>query len=159
MEKMRKRVAWLVGLWIVCLLGAGCTSRETVAFEAAPEELPAVQGCIIPLGGKEWPVNEYTEGIPCPEEGQVDRGWIDGENRYCFVELSSITPSAFSAYTAELETAGFEPMEEVSEALAGQDLVSIGTILRRADCWLSISYLEGEEGTGRMGLYIAREPA
>ena len=50
---MRKRAAWLVGLWIVCLLGAGCTSRETVAFETAPEELPAVQGAIIPLSGKQ----------------------------------------------------------------------------------------------------------
>jgi len=97
-------------------------------------------GNLIMLDAGEWPENEYTADMPHPESGTVERGWIDPEKKYCYIEFSDMTQSKSEQYVEALKKAGFREADKVSEEI-GSSSLSVGILLTREDTGVSLSYL------------------
>ena len=134
-----KRLAAL----LLCLLvfAAGC--RKQADSLPPPAELAAA-----------WPENQYTQGVPQPGFGQVERALLDEGRGYCAVWLSYLEQGDAAAYQAALEEAGFAQAEAVSEEVAGQGYASHGLLYTNGEIWVSLAYLEDDSGS--MALFLSR---
>lgn len=95
---------------------------------------------IIRLDEEEWPVNEYTEGLPVPT-GTVTWAMLDTEHRNCSISISGIEENDYDNYMELLIQEGFSVVENVSEKIKGENDVSVGILLSNGEKGLSISYI------------------
>ena len=98
-----------------------------------------------------WSVNDYTEGLPIPP-GTVEWAMLDAQHKNYSVSITDITEDDYDAYRKLLTQEGFSVMENAAEEIAGQDYVSIGTLLSNGEKALSISYTPSH-----LTMYIALE--
>lgn len=89
----------------------------------------------------EWPENRYTAGLPKPDAGKVLRGWTDPDKRYCYLELTEISPAESERYLSAFKDAGFSEIKRVSEK-TDETHTSTAVNLSRGDTGLAVSYLD-----------------
>ena len=95
---------------------------------------------IIRLDEGEWPVNEYTEGLPVPT-GTVAWAMLDTEHGNFSISIAGIDEKGYDNYMELLIQEGFSVVENVSEKIKGENYVSVGTLLSNGEKGLSISYI------------------
>ena len=95
---------------------------------------------IIRLDEGEWPVNEYTEGLPVPT-GAVAWAMLDTEHGNFSISIAGIDENDYDNYMELLIQEGFSVVENVSEKIKGENYVSVGTLLSNGEKGLSISYI------------------
>lgn len=95
---------------------------------------------IIRLDEGEWPVNEYTEGLPVPT-GTVAWAMLDTEHGNFSISIAGIDENDYDNYMELLIQEGFSVVENVSEKIKGENYVSVGTLLSNGEKGLSISYI------------------
>ena len=122
-------------LALVFLLALSACAGRSAATAAAGD--PRAEGVTVSDTG-EWPVNDYTEGLPVPS-GKVAWTMLDAEHGTCSISVAELSEEEFRDYQERLTQAGFSVMENVSEAVKGQSYVSIGTLLSNGEKSLSIS--------------------
>lgn len=133
---------------LLLLCSSACSQQD------GPSDAEANAGGLPPetidmLDEEAWPANAYTEGLPVPP-GTVDWAMLDTARGNCSVSLTGLSEADCGDYLSRLQQAGFSVVEEVSEQIAGQDYVSIGSLLSDGERWLSLSY-----GPDSLTLYIA----
>lgn len=131
-------------LILLLVVGVGACSDRTAVKNAGDIH----SGGVIELG-KEWPENEYTEGVPAAP-GTVSSATVDTDRGYCSIFVSDMNDDEYTEYMAALEEAGYATVEEIDEKIEGQDYVAIGTLLSDGKRGISISYIPG-----MMGIYIS----
>ena len=131
MKKIR-----LVFALVFLLALSACAGRSA---EPAAAGDPRAEGVTVSDTG-EWPVNDYTEGLPVPA-GKVAWTMLDAEHGTCSISVAELSEEEFKDYQERLTQAGFSAVENVSEAVKGQSYVSIGTLLSNGEKSLSISYV------------------
>ena len=95
---------------------------------------------IIRLDEEEWPVNEYTEGLPVPT-GTVTWAMLDTEHGNFSISIAGIEENDYDNYMELLIQEGFSVVENVSEKIKGENDVSVGILLSNGEKGLSISYI------------------
>ena len=95
---------------------------------------------IIRLDEEEWPVNEYTEGLPVPT-GTVAWAMLDTEHGNFSISIAGIEENDYDNYMKLLIQEGFSVVENVSEKIKGENDVSVGILLSNGEKGLSISYI------------------
>ena len=78
---------------------------------------------IIRLDEGEWPVNEYTEGLPVPT-GAVAWAMLDTEHGNFSISIAGIDENDYDNYMELLIQEGFSVVENVSEKIKGENYVS-----------------------------------
>lgn len=130
-----KKICLVLALVFLLALSA-CAGRS--AAPAAAGDPQAEHVTVSDTG--EWPVNDYTEGLPVPS-GTVAWTMLDAEHGTCSISVTELSEEEFKDYQERLTQAGFSVMENVSEAVKGQSYVSIGTLLSNGEKSLSVSYV------------------
>ena len=130
-----KKICLVLALVFLLALSA-CAGRS--AAPAAAGDPQAEHVTVSDTG--EWPVNDYTEGLPVPS-GTVAWTMLDAEHGTCSISVTELSEDDFNDYRVRLEQAGFSPVEHVSEEIKEQGYVSIGTLLSNGEKALSISYV------------------
>lgn len=131
---------FIPGIAILLILSlTACSAPKTPPKDTGDASNSQSEG-IIRLDEGEWPVNEYTEGLPVPT-GTVAWAMLDTEHENCGISIVDINESDYNDYMKLLEQEGFSVIEDVSEEIKGQDYVSIGTLLSNGEKGLSISYI------------------
>ena len=128
----------LVFAMVLLLALSACAGRSA---EPAAAGDPRAEGMTVSDTG-EWPVNDYTEGLPVPS-GTVAWTMLDAEHETRSISVAELSEEDFKDYQKQLAQAGFSAVENVSEAIKGQSYVSIGTLLSNGEKSLSISYVPG----------------
>ena len=131
---------FIPGIAILLILSlTACSAPKTPPKDTGDASNSQSEG-IIRLDEGEWPVNEYTEGLPVPT-GTVAWAMLDTEHENCGISIVDIAESDYHDYMKLLEQEGFSVIEDVSEEIKGQDYVSIGTLLSNGEKGLGISYI------------------
>ena len=135
-----KKSALLLAV-LLMLLWTACARQDKTSAGAGNAEHTQPESMTMPAEG-EWPANAYTEGLPVPP-GTVSWAMLDAEHGNCSVSVADMDESAFRDYMELLRQEGFSELDNASEKIAGQDYVSVGTLLTNDEKWLSISYIPG----------------
>ena len=115
---------FIPGIAILLILSlTACSAPKTPPKDTGDASNSQSEG-IIRLDEGEWPVNEYTEGLPVPT------GTVAG-----------IDENDYDNYMELLIQEGFSVVENVSEKIKGENYVSVGTLLSNGEKGLSISYI------------------
>lgn len=125
-------------------------SLMACAAQTAGDTNAEVIGITV-LSSGEWPENAYTQGLPVPS-GKVSWTTVDAEHESCGINVTDIDENGYQDYCGKLAQAGYSVWQSVSEEIAGQDSVSIGTLYSNGEKGLSISYIPGS-----LTIYITRE--
>ena len=149
---MKKRMLSLLSA--VCLLLCAACGAET-PLPSAAESAASVQtgsGAAAWVSAKEWPVNEYTQGVPVPP-GEAQEMLLDENSGFCAVSLDGVSGEEAESWREELTEAGFRRLAGVEEEVKGtvaSGVVSIGEVYSDGSVFLSVSHT-GE----RMVVYCA----
>lgn len=135
-----KKSALLFAVLLMLLLTA-CAHQDKTSAGAGNADHTQPESMTM-LAEGEWPANAYTEGLPVPP-GTVSWAMLDAAHGNCSVSVSDMDESAFRDYMELLRQEGFSELDDASEKIAGQDYVSVGTLLTNDEKWLSISYIPG----------------
>ena len=131
---------FIPGIAILLILSlTACSAPKTPPKDTGDASNSQSEG-IIRLDEGEWPVNEYTEGLPVPT-GTVIWAMLDTEHRNCSISISGIEENDYDNYMELLIQEGFSVVENVSEKIKGENYVSVGTLLSNGEKGLSISYI------------------
>ena len=126
-------------------------SLMACAAQTAGDTNAEVIGITVQSSG-EWPENAYTQGLPVPT-GKVSWATVDAEHESCGINVTDIDENGYQDYCGKLAQVGYSVRQSVSEEIAGQDSVSIGTLYSNGEKGLSISYIPGSLTI----IYITRE--
>ena len=133
-----KRSISVIAILLILSLTA-CSIQKTPSRDTGDASNSQSEG-IIRLDEGEWPVNEYTEGLPVPT-GTVAWAMLDTDHGNCSISISGIETNDYDNYMELLMQNGFSVVEDVSEKIKGENYVSVGTLLSNGEKGLSISYI------------------
>lgn len=133
-----KRSISVIAILLILSLTA-CSIQKTPSRDTGDASNSQSEG-IIRLDEGEWPVNEYTEGLPVPT-GTVAWAMLDTDHGNCSISISGIEKNDYDNYMELLMQNGFSIVEDVSEKIKGENYVSVGTLLSNGEKGLSISYI------------------
>ena len=133
-----KRFISVIAILLILSLTA-CSTQKTPSRDTGDASNSQSEG-IIRLDEGEWPVNEYTEGLPVPT-GTVAWAMLDTDHGNCSINISGIEKNDYDNYMELLMQNGFSVVEDVSEKIKGENYVSVGTLLSNGEKGLSISYI------------------
>ena len=134
---MKRFIAGIAILLILSL--TACSAPKTPPKDTGDASNSQSEG-IIRLDEGEWPVNEYTEGLPVPT-GAVAWAMLDTEHGNFSISIAGIDENDYDNYMELLIQEGFSVVENVSEKIKGENYVSVGTLLSNGEKGLSISYI------------------
>ena len=130
----------ILGIAILLILSlTACSAPKTPPKDTGDASNSQSEG-IIRLDEGEWPVNEYTEGLPVPT-GTVAWAMLDTEHGNFSISIAGIDENDYDNYMELLIQEGFSVVENVSEKIKGENYVSVGTLLSNGEKGLSISYI------------------
>ena len=124
---------------LVCLLLLGCSIPEERKDAIDNIEWDATS--VEPEYLTEWPDNAFTEKISQPESGTIAYVLDYTETGRYAIFIKDISPEESDRYVKALKDNGY------SEIHSATNNVSLGTILKREDTYLSISHSDGVLGT------------
>ena len=131
---------FIPGIAILLILSlTACSAPKTPPKDTGDASNSQSEG-IIRLDEGEWPVNEYTEGLPVPT-GTVAWAMLDTEHGNFSISIAGIDEKGYDNYMELLIQEGFSVVENVSEKIKGENYVSVGTLLSNGEKGLSISYI------------------
>lgn len=131
---------FIPGIAILLILSlTACSAPKTPPKDTGDASNSQSEG-IIRLDEGEWPVNEYTEGLPVPT-GTVVWAMLDTEHGNFSISIAGIDENDYDNYMELLIQEGFSVVENVSEKIKGENYVSVGTLLSNGEKGLSISYI------------------
>ena len=131
---------FIPGIAILLILSlTACSAPKTPPKDTGDASNSQSEG-IIRLDEGEWPVNEYTEGLPVPT-GAVAWAMLDTEHENFSISIAGIDENDYDNYMELLIQEGFSVVENVSEKIKGENYVSVGTLLSNGEKGLSISYI------------------
>ena len=133
-----KRSISVIAILLILSLTA-CSIQKTPSRDTGDASNSQSEG-IIRLDEGEWPVNEYTEGLPVPT-GTVAWAMLDTEHGNFSISIAGIDENDYDNYMELLIQEGFSVVENVSEKIKGENYVSVGTLLSNGEKGLSISYI------------------
>ena len=133
-----KRFISVIAILLILSLTA-CSTQKTPSRDTGDASNSQSEG-IIRLDEGEWPVNEYTEGLPV-QTGTVAWAMLDTDHGNCSIIISGIEKNDYDNYMELLMQNGFSVVEDVSEKIKGENYVSVGTLLSNGEKGLSISYI------------------
>ena len=90
-----KRSISVIAILLVLSLTA-CSIQETPSRDTGDASNSQSEG-IIRLDEGEWPVNEYTEGLPVPT-GTVAWAMLDTDHGNCSISISGIEKNDYDNY-------------------------------------------------------------
>lgn len=123
---------------LVCLLLSECSITEERRDALDKVEWDAAS--VEPEYLTEWPDNAFTEKISQPESGTIAYVLDYTETGRYAIFIKDISPEESDRYMKALKDNGY------SEIHSAANNVSLGTILKREDTYLSISYSDGVLG-------------
>lgn len=150
---MKKRMLSLFSA--VCFLLCAACGMGTQTLSSSTESADPAQtgsGAAAWVSAKEWPVNEYTQGVPVPP-GEAQEMLLDENSGFCAVSLDGVSGEEAESWREELTEAGFRRLAGVEEEVKGtvaSGVVSIGEVYSDGSVFLSVSHT-GE----RMVVYCA----
>ena len=133
-----KRFISIIAILLILSLTA-CSTQKTLPKDTGDASNSQSEG-IIRLDEGEWPVNEYTEGLPIPT-GTVAWAMLDTEHGNCSISISGIEENDYDNYMELLKQEDFSVVEDVSEKIKGENYVSVGTLLSNGEKGLSLSLI------------------
>ena len=140
---MKKRMLSLFSA--VCFLLCASCGMGTQTLSSSTESADPAQtgsGAAAWVSAKEWPVNEYTQGVPVPP-GEAQEMLLDENSGFCAVSLDGVSGEEAESWREELTEAGFRRLAGVEEEVKGtvaSGVVSIGEVYSVASVFLSVSH-------------------
>ena len=113
---MKRFIPGIAFLLILSL--TACSATKTPPKDTGGASNSQSEG-IIRLDEGEWPVNEYTEGLPVPT-GTVAWAMLDTEHGNFSISIAGIDENDYDNYMELLIQEGFSVVENVSEKIKGE---------------------------------------
>lgn len=111
---------FIPGIAILLILSlTACSAPKTPPKDTGDASNSQSEG-IIRLDEGEWPVNEYTEGLPVPT-GTVAWAMLDTEHGNFSISIAGIDENDYDNYMELLIQEGFSVVENVSEKIKGEN--------------------------------------